>query len=59
MAHKNFDEDVGKSLVRELRGSELLPSYNTKAITELVSQINTEKDSLVSALRYLVLRALL
>ena len=50
MAHKHPTDELGKSLVRELKSSEVLPPYNTKKVTDIASEICVRKDNLVANL---------
>jgi len=53
MAHKNPIEDIGKSLVLELKGNELLPAYNAKKIADIAGDICSRRDELLASLTHL------
>ena len=50
MAHKDATNELGKSLVNELKSVEVFPPYNAKAIKDIATEICKRKEELASVL---------
>ncbi len=50
MTYDNPINDISKGLVRELKGSELVPLYNAKAIGDIAQEIGGRYKDIVASL---------